>query len=123
MSRYSRTNGMESILIITLGLTVLVGIATAIVPSVVNTTNYVTNRHTVKGTVEAVPSSKLTLGGSNGKVTGAEKYAVRIDNKIYNCTNTQCSQLQPGDQVELSCYEEWHVFTPNEQECRFIGLL
>ena len=69
---------------------------TAAVPDITNTYSSLFDRYEVTGTVEAPPTSKMRISGGEGVVSGSEKYAVRIDGTIYNCTNTQCSQLAVG---------------------------
>ena len=100
------------------GALAVIVIAVMLVPLAIfgtNSFNYMANRHVVTGVVEAPVTSKMRISGSSDSISGSEKYAVRIDGSIYNCTNTQCSQLQVGDRVQLSCYKVWHLFTPDEQ--------
>jgi len=79
-------------------------------------------RYDVNGTVESAPSSKMSMIMTKEGGSGSQKYAVRVDGTIYNCSSTQCSQLVEGDEVTLSCYREWHLFEPDEEECRFQSL-
>lgn len=100
-------------------------IGIAIMPfsgSIINGPRSVFSRYDVSGIVTAEPGIKIKTG------EGAEsKYAINLDTtsgpKIVNCTSTQCSTLQIGQRVSLSCYEELHLSEPNEEECRFDKLL
>ena len=80
-------------------------------------------RYSLVADVLAVPTSKFGVEGQRGT-----KFAVnlRLDDgteTIVNCDSTQCSVLQPGQRVDLSCFSEWHLWQPNEVECRFDRLL
>ncbi len=82
------------------------------------------------GDVTAVPAAKFGPGIVGSPSAGANftKFAVnlRLDDgteTIINCSSTQCAVLQPGQRVELSCYNERHWWEPNEVECRYSKLL
>lgn len=77
-------------------------------------------RYEVQGEVLDAPNGK-TFGNAKSGIT--TKFAVRLETddgeRIVNCTSTQCASLAVGDEVVLSCYVEWHLAEPNEEECRF----
>jgi hypothetical protein len=89
----------------------------------VNVWNETMERYDVTGTVQAVPTSRMRISGDAQRVRGAEKYAIFLEDRIVNCSSTQCGALVPGQRVVLSCYSEWHLWTPDEVECRFAGLM
>ncbi len=99
----------------------LLGITTSLVTGC-NGFNSLFGRYEVRGTVTAAPQSKTT-GGENGLST---KFSIRLKTpegeRIINCSSTQCASLSPQDSVTLSCFEEWHLSSPNEEECRFVQL-
>ncbi len=84
-------------------------------------------RYNIHGDVNGEVQSKMRVNGAEGIVAGEEKFAVPLEAPdgpiIVNCTSTQCGALSEGQRVELSCYLEWHMFVPEEQECRFSRML
>lgn len=81
-------------------------------------------RYDVSATVVKSPEAKIRLsseGGGDSKfsVTVVAKDDTGCHKKIVNCTSTQCASLAAGDGVAFSCFDEWHWFEPNEEECRF----
>jgi prepilin-type N-terminal cleavage/methylation domain-containing protein len=87
-----------------------------------------TSRYQVVGTVVKAPKGKLRVGGEAG---GAEKWSVPMlsrggtgdcAKRISNCDATGCASLEIGDVAVFSCYDEFHFFEPNEEECRYDGL-
>lgn len=95
----------------------------ALVPVIYNSTNYMLNRYIVAGIVQSPPVSKLTLVASENSTSGAQKFAIVLEDRIINCSSTQCAALPVGARVQFSCYQEWNVFVPNEEECRFEKIL
>jgi len=89
---------------------------------IINGPRSVVSRYEVIGTVVGETGTKIKIG------EGQEaKFSVNISTesgpKIVNCTSTQCAALQEGQRVQFSCYEEFHLTEPNEEECRFDKLL
>ena len=85
-----------------------------------NSINSVAKRYTIEGSIDGEVGSKLKLSSEGN---GTTKYSVPLrigsGRVIINCTSTQCDALKENDLAVFSCYEEWHLFTPNEEECRF----
>lgn len=91
--------------------------------------NSLLRRYDVVGTVAKPPDAKVSIGTEGG----SSKFAVTLggieapnrppafrgDYGIVNCDSTQCATLEPGSRVALSCFEEWALAAPNEEECRF----
>ena len=94
-----------------------------------NVVRSTTGRYDITGTVTGETGNKMSFSmGENGQ-SGTQKFSVPLDtdgdgkmDRIVNCSSTQCGALEPGVAVLFSCYEEWHAFTPNEEECRFTSL-
>ncbi len=121
--RYGRANPAPFIVgggVILAGL----GIVAMLATGSCNAYNGTLARYDVTGEVKAPPQGK-TFGGGDTKLT--TKFSIRLQTEqgevIVNCDSTQCASLNPGDNVLLSCFEEWHLTEPNEQECRFDKLL
>lgn len=93
--------------------------------SSVNSVKSITSRYDVVGLVTAEPRGKVM--GGNASTLGQSKFALSLKNAdgrtIVNCDSTQCAELQKGDCVQLSCFNEVHIGEPNEVECRYAALL
>lgn len=121
----SRRIDMASTLVVVV-LTAIVVFTVAIIFSYsVNAVRSFMFRYEVAGMVEAVPQGKTFGSAESGMTT---KFSVRLQTptgtSIVNCTSTQCASLSLGDEVTLSCYNEWNGFVqPTEVECRFKALI
>ncbi|HRH32303.1 MAG TPA: hypothetical protein PLK06_03170 [bacterium] len=104
---------------IVLGISAIV-ISLIAVPFTINPVKAFFMRYEVQGRVLDAPKGK-TFGNAESGIT--TKFSVRLQTEggeqIVNCTSTQCASLAPGDKVVLSCFVEWHLAEPNEEECRF----
>lgn len=96
-------------------------------PALVNVGASVANRYDVEGVVAGEVHGKMRISTGKNGMSGTEKFSVPLmvggTKRIINCTNTQCASLVDGDHVRFSCYWEWHVFTPSEEECRYAEML
>lgn len=122
-SHPSMGDGAGLVILVTLPLIVF----TVVILGSVNGYRAVFARYDVTGTVMSEPGTKLRI---SAKRDGEAKFAVSLDttgdgaaDRVVNCTSTQCVALPVGSRVVLSCYEEWHVVEPNEEECRFSRML
>lgn len=101
------------------GLVIAAVVALAVLCGI-NPAKAVFMRYEIQGEVLDAPKGK-TFGDAESGIT--TKFSVRLQTeggeRIVNCTSTQCASLAPGDNVVLSCYVEWHLAEPNEEECRF----
>lgn len=65
---------------------------------------------------------KGSIGGNNSSnVTQKFNFILNENGQknSYNCDDARCSSISKGDNITLNCYEEVHLFSPNEWECRF----
>lgn len=90
-------------------------------------------RYDLSGTVAKPSEARISIG----KETSSAKFAVTLDEieapnrpaafagdfGIVNCDSTQCASLDVGSRVALSCFDEWHLASPNEEECRFVRVV
>ena len=97
----------------------------------INQYRSIADRYDVTGTVSSEISGKSFIQDGQSY----SKFSVPLEDissdrgsefggskRILNCTSTQCASLDIGQRVTLSCYEQWHAFIPNEEECRFARL-
>lgn len=91
-----------------------------------NVVRSTTEKYNVTGTVAGELGSKMSFSVGESGSAGTQKFSVPLDttgdgkmDRIINCSSTQCGALEPGVAVVFSCYEEWHPFAPDEEECRF----
>ncbi|MDQ5952533.1 MAG: hypothetical protein QG626_662 [Patescibacteria group bacterium] len=104
---------------IVLGISVIVILLTAI-PFSINPIRAAFLRYEVQGEVLDAPKGK-TFGNAASGITTEFSVRLRIgdEERIVNCASTPCASLTPGDNVVLSCFEEWYLSAPNEEECQY----
>lgn len=129
--RRSLRRGATLIEVVILAAIFLVVLAFALPLSVevVNAAKATMGRYEVVGTVVGHAGSKVSFLAGQSGTFGAQKFSVSLDtnsdgkmDRIVNCTSAQCASLEAGVAVVFSCFEEWHLFTPNEEECRYSSL-
>ena len=70
----------------------------------------------VSGTVERIDKRLISSGDSM-----QDKFVVRFEGSDlqFGCDDTRCSQVDPGDALELSCKREWQYTGTDGYNCRF----
>lgn len=124
----SRSGDPGPVIVTTVAVVLSLVVAGALfAPSCVNNYASVADRYFVEGVVSGPIHAKMQIAGTAEGMSGSEKFSVPLvtasGKTIYNCTSTQCASLADGDGVRLSCFTEWHVFEPDEVECRFDSLV
>lgn len=84
-------------------------------------------RHDYTGVVLSVGSRLNWSSDGNGGSNGTTKYSLTMltadGKKAMNCDDTRCASVEKGNKVTLNCWEQVHLFSSNELECRFTEAL
>lgn len=90
---------------------------------VVNISNSLFHRHDYTGVVQSSGNRIKLNSGENGGTSGTERFSfvllVGDKKETMNCDDTRCASIEKNNNVTLNCYEEVHLWSPNELECRF----
>lgn len=67
--------------------------------------------------------NRLKLNSDGYRTSGTQKFSflmvVNGKKLTMNCDDTRCAAIEKGNNVTLNCFEQVHLFSPNELECRF----
>lgn len=90
-----------------------------LIPHCYSNSGSVLARYEVSGTVDGEVQGKSFIQDGNSYSKFSVPLQTDSGKVIVNCDSTQCASLSIGDKVTLSCYQQKHLFMPNETECRF----